>query len=252
MLVKRKIKEKLRLPLTTTLNGRKSSAFTLIEVLVGLAIATLVLFTIYKFLSSTRHHYMYGTVNLQNLQEARLAINSIRRDFSCACPKINYPPTGVDLSGTADVMQTAYEKLQKLRKQMFMTPSYSYNERGELMQIQSSDLCFHKFEYGVNGEKPVVQQVRYNFDYSAKTLTRLGEDGSIRRFTGFESVLFELYLHDLSPEVPVLWVRFKIHEGDKYGDEEIGNALELTTSIASPHISSSLKNKFWRYETGHE
>jgi type II secretory pathway pseudopilin PulG len=229
-----------------------TKGFTLVETMISLAIAILVLFTVYKFLASTRQHYMYGTVNLQNLQEARLAINSIRRDFSCACPKVNYPPSALEITGAADVMQTAFENLQKLRKQIFMTSSYTNNDRGELIQVGSSDLCFYTYVYGGTNEKPKVEQVRYNFDPSAKTLTRLGGDGSIRSFTGFENVLFELYIHELNPTVPILWVRFKIHEGEKYGDAEIGSALELTTSISSPHIASSLSNNYWRYETGHE
>lgn len=228
-------------------------AFTLVEISISLLIAIGLFFSVYNFLSNTRQQYMYGTVNLQNLQEARLAINSLRRDFSCACPKIKYPPTATEIGASADVMQTAFENLQLLRKQIFMTPSYTYNDRGELIQIQPSDLCFHKFVFGTSGEKPKVELVRYNFDASAKTLVRLGEDGSVLKFTGFENVLFELYAHDLNPAVPILWVSFKIHEGENiYGADSIGSALELTTSITSPYINSTLKNTYWRYEIGHE
>lgn len=244
--------EKIRNRQKSLKNISFTKGFTLVEAMISLAIATLILFTVYRFLASTRHHYMYGTVNLQNLQEARLAINSIRRDFSCACPRINYPPTALEISGSADVMHTAYENLQKLRKQIFMTSSYTNNDRGELIQVGNSDLCFYTFVYGGTNEKPKVEQIRYNFDPSDKTLTRIGGDGSLRKFTGFENVLFELYLHDLNSAIPILWVRFKIHEGEKYGDSDIGTALELTTSIASPHINSTLSNNFWRYETGHE
>ncbi|MDD3002112.1 MAG: hypothetical protein PHF29_10195, partial [Candidatus Riflebacteria bacterium] len=114
-------------------------AFTLVEISISIVIAIGVFFSVYRFLSNTRQQYMYGTVNLQNLQEARLAINSLRRDFSCACPKIKYPPTATEIGASADVMQTAFENLQSLRKQIFMTPSYTYNDRGELIQIQPSD-----------------------------------------------------------------------------------------------------------------
>ena len=82
---------------------------------------------------------------------------------------------------------------------------------------------------------------------------RFSEDGKIQKFTGFEEVEFKLYTHQLNPGVPLLWVRMKVHEGENiYGKDSIGKALELTTSISSPFLTSSVNNKYWRYETGHK
>jgi len=217
--------------------------FTLVEISISVGIALIVLLMIYRFLSNTRHHYMYGTVNLQNLQEARLAVNYLRRDFSCACPRIGDPAS------------TGYVNLQKTRNQVFVSASFPALDasQGELIQIDDHGLHFHKFVFGSPDVEPRVELVRYDFDQAAKTLMRFSEDGKIQKFTGFEEVEFKVYTHQLNPGVPLLWVRMKVHEGENiYGKDSIGKALELTTSISSPFLTSSVNNKFWRYETGHK
>lgn len=216
-------------------------AFTFVEMTISIGIALVVFLMIYRFLSNTRHHYMYGTVNLQNLQEARLALNYLRRDFSCACPRIEDP----DSAG--------YVTLQKVRKQVFVTSSWPSETAGDLIQIHPHGLIFHKFVFGASGVKPKVEQVSYEFDAVEKVLTRRSAGDRVQKFNGFEEVEFRLYAHQLNPKIPVLWARFKVHEGENiYGKESIGKALELTTSITSHFITSSLNNKYWRYETGHE
>lgn len=225
------------------ITGRRADrqGMTFVELSVSVGIALVVFLMIYRFLSSTRHHYMYGTVNLQNLQEARLAVNYLRRDFSCACPRIEDP----DVSG--------YVNLQKVRNQVFVTSSWPSSGDGELIQIYPHGLLFHKFAFGSPDEKPRVELIRYEFDQAARTLIRHSQDGRIQKFSGFEDVEFQLYAHQLNPKVPVLWARFKVHEGENiYGKDSIGKELELTTSITSPFITSSVNNKYWRYETGHK
>lgn len=224
------------------LNTEFKKGMTFVELILSLGIALMVFLMIYRFMSGTRQHYMYGTVNLQNLQEARLAVNYLRRDFSCACPRIDDPsaPGG-------------FVNLQKLRNQMFMSSSWTTAGGGDLIQVLPHGLLFHKFVFGSPDEMPRVEMVRYEFDPAARTLTRQTEDGNIQKFSGFEDVEFKLYTHHLNPKVPILWARFKVHEGETiYGTEEIGKALELTTSISSPFITSSVNNKYWRYETGHK
>ncbi|MDD3147096.1 MAG: hypothetical protein PHD82_07325 [Candidatus Riflebacteria bacterium] len=220
---------------------KRRQAFTFVEMTLSVAISLVVFLMIYRFLSSTRHHYMYGTVNLQNLQEARQALNNLRRDFSCACPRIEDP----DIAG--------YVTLQKVRKQVFVTSSWPSSTEGDLIQIHPHGLMFYKFAFGSTGEKPEVELVSYEFDPVAKVLIRRSKGDRIQKFTGFEDVDFRLYAHRLNPKVPVLWVSFKVHEGENiYGKDSIGKALELTTSITSNFITSSVNNKYWRYEIGHK
>lgn len=231
---------------------RKQSAkngFTFVEMSISVGIALVVFLMIYRFLSNTRMHFMYGTVNLQNLQEARLAVNYLRRDFSCACPRIEDP----DVPNIKDPTIPGYVNLQKVRNQVFVTSSWPTTGNGDLIQIDPHGLLFYKFAFGSPDESPRVELVRYEFDATAKTLIRHSEDGKIQKFTGFADVDFQLYAHQLNPKVPVLWIRFKVHEGENiYGKDSIGKELELTTSITSPFITSSVNNKYWRYETGHK
>ncbi|MGM0600464.1 MAG: PulJ/GspJ family protein [Candidatus Rifleibacteriota bacterium] len=215
-------------------------AFTLVELVIAVGIALVAFLMIYRFLSSTRHHYMYGTVNLQNFQQGRLAINYLRRDFSCACPKLEDP----------DVL--GYTDFQKARKQIFLTSSWSSPGGDGLIQVMPQGLLFYRFIYNSPNAKPVVAMIKYEFDNSSKTLIRTGTDGKKQKFTGIENVNFKVYTHQLNNRVPVLWVKLLIHEGENiYGRDSIGKALELTSSITSPFINSSVNNKYWRYELGH-
>ena len=211
------------------------------EMTVSVSIALVAFLMIYKFMSSSRHHYMYGTVNLQNLQEARLAINFLRRDFSCACPRFEEGGAG------------NFQSIQKLQKQVFDTGTVIPDAKGDLILITDQGIAFHRFRFDSPDVFPVVERVTYDYDPTTKTLTRRSEDGRVNSFTGFDNVQFKLYTHQVNKKIPILWVSLKIHEGENiYGSEKVGTELELTTSITSPYISSNLSNLSWRNETGHK
>lgn len=229
---------------THTTKLRKKHAMTMVEIMVSIIVASLVFKVAYDFLTDTRHNYMYGTVNLQNLQEARLAINYLRRDFASACPLFADP---------FDSSTGGYVNLQEVKQQLFVTGNSNNNMNGELMQVHEQGLMFHKFVYGSFGEKPKVEPVTYQFDESAMTLVRTSPSKGTQVFKGFESVKFALYTHEINSAVPVLWVKFRIHESSNiFGSDSIGKALELTTTITSPFVTDSIKNKYWRYEMGHQ
>lgn len=217
-------------------------AITFVELMVCIIVSSLVFTVIYRFMSNTRQNYMFGTVNLQNLQDARLAINYLRRDFAASCPMFAEPS---DSNG-------GYVNLQKVRKQLFVTQN-SENLNGDLMQVHKNGLLFHKFVYGSFGEYPRVEAITYQFDATSQTLTRTSESQGVKTFAGFDEVEFGLYTHEINDKAPVLWVKFKINESSNiYGSDEIGKALELTTTISSPFINSSQNNAYWRYQTGHQ
>ncbi|MEW6713280.1 MAG: prepilin-type N-terminal cleavage/methylation domain-containing protein, partial [Candidatus Riflebacteria bacterium] len=115
--------------------NKNRKAFTLVEMTISVAVALVAFLLIFQFLSSTRHHFLYGTVNLQNLQEGRLAINYLRRDFSCACPRLEDPD------------DASYSDFQRTRKQIFATVSGVGGNAGDLIQVLPNGLLFYKFAF---------------------------------------------------------------------------------------------------------
>lgn len=209
--------------------------------LVSITVGLLALFMIYRFLGSTRMHFMYGTVNLQNLQDARLAINYLRRDFSSACFFVS----------AAD----AFKTVQLARMSGFKNASPWTGGNSHLIEVANNKLSFHRFDFNTDllNATPTVKLVEYEFDAAAKTLNRL-DGGQVKAFRGFEAVEFKLYVHDCNANVPLLWVKIVVNESDKiYGNNLLADrALELTTTISSAFVTSNLENLSWNYETAHQ
>ncbi|PKL46122.1 MAG: hypothetical protein CVV42_17735 [Candidatus Riflebacteria bacterium HGW-Riflebacteria-2] len=219
-------------------------AFTFVEMSMSVAIALLVFLMIYRFMSTTRMHYMYGTVNLQNLQEARMAINYLRRDFSCATPYI------------AGQGQVGFFTMQKAQNFVFETTGWTATAGVNLIKCDSDSLSIPKFAFGSPDEDPRIEYVTYTYE-PGNILSRklLDASGNLRKevkFSGIENVEFKLYTHKLNANVPVLWVKLLVHDKSTYGSDEIGKALEVTASISSPFINSLVNHRNWRFETGHK
>jgi len=225
-------------------HNKRSRGFTFIEMSMSVAIALVVFLMIYRFMSSTRQHYMYGTVNLQNLQEARMAINYLRRDFSCATPYIG---------GQG---QVNFVNMQKARNFVFETPGWSPIAAVNLIKCDSDSISIPKFAFGSPDEEPRIEYVTYTYEpgniLSRKLVDSTGNLKKEVKFSGIENVEFKLYTHQLNPNVPVLWVKLLVHDKSTYGSDEIGKALEVTSSISSPFITSLVNNRNWRFETGHK
>ncbi|HNV72922.1 MAG TPA: prepilin-type N-terminal cleavage/methylation domain-containing protein, partial [Candidatus Ozemobacteraceae bacterium] len=145
---------------TTTRNNRSRRTtrtrfervgFTLIEMLVSIAIGLMAMFMIYNFLGSTRMHYMYGTVNLQNLQDARLAINYLRRDFSSSCFFVS--------------PSDAFKTVQLARMSGFKSGTQWSGGNSHLIEITNKKLSFHRFDFGIDQAMgtPTVKLVEYEF-----------------------------------------------------------------------------------------
>ncbi len=221
--------------------GRSVRGLTLIEMLVSITIGLMALFMIYNFLGSTRMHYMYGTVNLQNLQDARLAINYLRRDFSSSCFFVS--------------PSDAFKTVQLARMSGFKSGTQWSGGSSHLIEITNRKLSFHRFDFGIDQAvgTPTVKLVEYEFDPGSKTLNRL-DSGQVKTFKGFENVEFKLYVHDCNSQVPMLWVKIVVNEsGNIYGDNlKADRALELTTTISSAFVTSNLENLSWNYETAHQ
>ena len=231
---------------------KNRKAITFVELMVCILVASLVFKVIFDFMSNTRNNYIYGVVNLQNLQEARLAINYLRRDFASSCPRFN-APTLTDNDKKFD--DNEWQKFPNLRGQLFEVSQMdlqSIGESDQLITVYDHGLRFYKFVSDSTGVKPKIELVTYQFDSTSHTLLRTSTLKGQQRFSGFEDVEFCLYSHSINPDVPLLWVRFKINEASNvYGANNLEkNTLELTTTISSSFINSSQNNKYWRYQTG--
>jgi len=221
----------------------RSRAFTLIEVLSSVVVGTMLMFFVYKFLSGTRFNFLYGTVNLQNLHDAQMAINYLRRDFSSSCPMLS--------------SRDPYVTREQVRRQIFnvqgMAPTHS-----KLIEIDPGThrLYFHRFNFNtaLQNATPTVEPVEYIFDSTRRTLTRTGAGKKVV-FEGFDDVAFKVYVHELNPKVPMLAVKLVVNEGrgNQYNATEgVGRPLELTTSITSGFIDTNINNLTWNYELCHQ
>ncbi len=234
----------------------KRKAFTFIEITICIIISALVFKVVYELMANTRKNYMYGVVNLQNLQDARLAINYLRRDFASSCPNF-ISPSYVTINGRNVFKDKEWEGFQNLRSQLFKVNASTLSQNGEtpyhgeLMVVRPTYLSFYKFVYGSTSENPKVERVTYTF--KDNKLERHSKSKGKTVFTGFANVHFSLYTHSINPDIPLLWVQFTINESpNMYGKKTIGKPLELTTTIASNFVYTSQNNKYWRFQTGFE
>ena len=251
-------------------------AFTFMELLIGLVVMCMVLTGVHAIFSYTRKEFMHGTVNLQNFQDVQLAINLLRRDFSSACPYIDYyynlDPTKSNEYWSTDGVEKDYIALQKTRRDVFLsqdnTPSNGNANYKEALpiQIDESGISFHKFVFQSDPKDPhlpLVEEVNYSFNSTEGTLTRTDvKTGKRKVFNGFEVASFSLYVLKIAEkdkskdessyqEMPILWVYFRIYEcvqGHK--KTNIGKPLEMATSIISPYLASWMQNRRWRSDLG--
>ena len=127
--------------MTICFSNQKGISF--VELMVCIIITALLFGLIYKFMANTRYNYMYGVVNLQNLQEARLAINYIRRDFSSACPRFEDPN---------EDSQNGYINLQKSSKTLTRTSE----TKGMKVFSGIEDVNFALYTHEMNPNVPLL------------------------------------------------------------------------------------------------
>jgi hypothetical protein len=215
----------------------------MVELTVTLAIGMIILGMAYRFMTGTRFHFMHGTVNLQNLSEVRSAINFLRRDFASACPYLSPADNPVHL--------------MLARNRPFNNPPWADALNSKLVQIDADgkQILFYRFLFEPNqgSSLPKVQEVKYEFDATAKVLVRTVE-GKRTVFQGFEGVEFKFFLNETNDKTPILRVKLLAHEGkDKgFGQADLGKPVELTTSIVSQFMHTFYSNKTWNFSTCHE
>lgn len=198
---------------------------------------------VYKFLSGTRFNFLYGTVNLQNLHGAQMAINYLRRDFSSSCP----------LLAASD----QYLTRERVRRQIFNVAGFAPSV-SQLIFVDPNthQLAFHRFLFNTDTSvaTPSVERVEYIFDATLRSLKRIVAGRTIT-FDGFDDVMFKVYVHELNPKIPVLWVKMTVNEGrgNQYaGQTGVGSPLELTTSITSSFVNNNINNLTWNFDLCHQ
>ena len=223
------------------LKSSRIRGFTLLEMIVSIVLGMMALFFIYRFMSNTRLQFMSGTVNLQNLQDARLAINYLRRDFGSSC----FLVSSLD----------AFEDVFLARMNSYTSGStWATGKKSALINVSPGQISFHRFDFATSPDvaTPGVLLTEYRFDPAAKTVYRL-DKGEEKAFKGIENCEFKLYCHEANPRIPMLWVKLVVNENEIYGNNLPSNrSLELTTTIASPYVSSNIQITSWNYELPQE
>ena len=213
---------------------KKNSGFTLVEVAfsVGLAVALIIL--VMKMTSVIRGDVAKGTVDLQNLQEARVVLNFLRRDFACATPIY-------DVSEKRKI-------IDEVRADPIMfIDSFKKAQNSRPIIINSNQISFCKTSLD-SADNPIVEFIDYIFDPVSKTLFRRSmldkDNSSTKSFNGIEAIKFDVYYHPLKDEVPMLFVQMLL----KTKEGNLTRELPLTTTISSSMVSQDVDNLDWNWE----
>ena len=214
---------------------KKNKGFTLAETAVAIGMAAALIILVMKMASIIRGDVAKGTVDLQNLQEARLVINSLRRDFACATPIY-------DVSEKRKI-------IDEVRADPIMfIDSFKKAQNSRPIIVNSNQISFCKTSLD-SANNPVLEFIDYIFDPVSKTLFRrsmLDKDNSnTKSFNGIEAIKFDVYYHPLKDDVPMLLVQMilKTKEGN------LTRELPLTTTISSSMVSQDIDNLDWNWES---
>lgn len=211
-------------------NGRQ--AFTLVEAMIGVMLISGLLTMSFKVFSYINTQRSRGSVDLQELQGARHAINYLRRDFRCAAPLIAESAT-------------LEQKKKALRMPVVEEKSFIKGSEAIPVVIAESEIHFfrHMYDTPETSSRPKTEEVNYFIDSARKCLVRSGA-GVEKVFSDIRGARFELYAHPLKPEVPMLLVTLIIDADTK--DKGAGrNFFELTTTISSAVANQSINNPWW-------
>lgn len=206
---------------------KRKKGFTLVETVVAVGLAAAIIALVMKLSGIIRGDVAKGTVDLQNLQDARLVINSLRRDFSSATP-----------------LYDSNEKME-VREEVRTDPvlyatSYTKHSSRPIV-LNSHDIIFCKNTSDSGGNR-VREEIQYSFDPSSKVLNRHSASGN-KAFKGMEDIKFDLYYHPLNDEVPMILVTMKIKTEEAHETKE----LELTTTICSAVVNHDVTNLEWNW-----
>ena len=207
-------------------NKNNKKAFTLIEVVVAIAMAAGLLILVLKMFGYIRGDVAKGTVDLQNLQDARLVINSLRRDFTCAIP-------------IYDTSESITIRDEVRANPILKASTFTKNQKSRPIIISNTEINF-----GILDKSGNLKEVHYYFNPTTKTLNRRSTDGE-KAFKGIENINFELYYHPIKEElhIPMLLVTILI----KTKESNVTRELPITTTMCSTVISKDVENLDWNW-----
>ncbi|HNX77301.1 MAG TPA: prepilin-type N-terminal cleavage/methylation domain-containing protein [Candidatus Rifleibacterium sp.] len=213
-------------------NPQKRRGFTLVEAMIGMMLASALITMSYKVFTYINMQRSRGSVDLQELQGARHAINYLRRDFRCAAPVF---------SNSASLGQI------KIAMRNPVVNDKDFNKSGNTVPIVVYENEVHFFRHLYNtpetASKPAVEEVIYQMDGARKCLVRSAA-GLEKVFPDIRGARFELYAHPLKPEIPMLLVTLIIDADLK--DQGGGrNFFELTTTVSSAVANQNINNPYW-------
>ncbi len=216
----------------------KKRAVTIAELAVGLLLISLLVGAISNVIRHVRAMFMRGTVDLQNLQEGRLAINYLRRDFSCACPRF---------SASDDSTM-----LEKTRRLPILPGNDSIDgKKTASIQIGDNGIQFYRFSFETTDLDPLptIELVKYSYDPGNRILTRTSPSRMVE-FKGIKGISFRVYSHETNPKIPMLWVKLEIQ--DEEAGKDLGKPLEITTSLSSSFLESEVNYPYWYFRAFQE
>lgn len=208
---------------------RSKSGFTLVEIIIVALLALSLIIMSFKVFSFIQHQRTRGSVDLQELQGARLAINYLRRDLRGAVPKI---------AATA----TLEQKRKALQMPMVKAEKFDKSSGNVPIVVADEEIHFFKYVFKSTSVLPELEEVNYFIDKKRKCLVRAGA-GAEKVFPDIKGAKFELYAHPLKKEMPLLRVNLLI--GTKKGEQISAENMEITTTISSAIISQNLNNTYW-------
>ena len=176
-----------------------------------------------------------GSGDLQNLQEARLALAALRRDFAGAVPRLSAAGPGPQRERTRRFPITAAPPGPTAR------PGSAGNAPVRLLP-DGIEFQVGRFDSPADDLAPRLDPVSYTFDAKTGTLIR-ATPGGTTRFRGIREAQFEVFAHAANPDVPLLWVRLVTLADD--GAAAGGQPLELATTMASRFIASDRRTPSW-------
>ncbi|NLI76474.1 MAG: hypothetical protein GX442_08535 [Candidatus Riflebacteria bacterium] len=203
---------------------------TVVEFLMVMTLFVFILGLVLSMTSRVRFLTGRSTIDLQNLQEARLAVTALRRDFAAAGPVF----AGAD-------SQRDRERLR--RAPLRRHSGQALTGQSTPILVGERELIFQRFRPGGSaGDPPAVEPVRYGFDPGTGHLTRT-TPGQTTVFTGIRDATFKVYTQPANPEVPLLWVRLEVRQTAP--GFASGPTLALTTTLRSTMAADLANHPEW-------
>lgn len=245
---------------TRIIKNIRNQGFTLVEMMISVVISSLLLYFVYRFFLTAGIHMKTGVLKLESLDQARIAISYLRRDFSTACPFVSFSQD----TSTKDP-EHEYAAKNLIRKMVFyqdlnfitppeIRPNMNLTGNGsfpiQYSKAVSSHLRFYHFQYKGSSSNyiPRVEQVEYMFDPVSKLLTRVVAGRKIN-FTGMKEVDFQFLVPQWASETVMLKIDMTVENVPKQLEGKLAPTLvRLVTTISSQFISSNLFDPNWNFE----